>query len=152
MLRHGASGWLSIALGVWLCGVFATPASAQVMPGIRAGLSVDPDQFYIGGHVETMPLVDRLHFRPNVEAGFGDDITLVAINFEFIYRFPLRQQWQVYAGGGPSLNVISDGQSDTAAGFNFLIGAEQRGGLFFELKIGAADSPGMKFNVGYAFH
>ena len=148
MLRHCASGWLSIAIGVLLCGFFATPASAQVTPGIRAGLSVDPDQFYIGGHVETMPLVDRLHFRPNVEAGFGDDITLVAINFEFIYRFPSRQQWQLYAGGGPSLNVISDGHSDTAGGFNILIGAEQRGGLLFEIKIGAADSPGLKFTVG----
>lgn len=152
MLRHGATRWVSIVMGVLLCGFLATPASAQVTPGIRAGLSLDPDQFYVGGHVETMPLVDRLHFRPNVEAGFGDDMTLVALNFEFVYRFPSRQQWQLYAGAGPSLSIFSDGRSDTGGGFNILIGAEQRGGLFFELKIGAADSPGMKFSVGYAFH
>ena len=152
MLRHGVSVWLSIAMGMLLWGVFATPAFAQVTPGLRAGLSLDPDQFYIGGHIETMPLVDRLHFRPNIEAGFGDDKTLVALNFEFVYRFPSRQQWQLYAGAGPALNIVSNGESDTAGGFNILIGAEQRDGLFFELKIGAADSPGAKFAVGYAFH
>ena len=30
----------------------ASPAAAQG-PGVRAGVSVDPDQFYIGGHYET---------------------------------------------------------------------------------------------------
>lgn len=152
MLRYGASRRVLIAMGVLLWGVFATPVSAQVTSGIRAGLSFDPDQFYIGGHVETMPLVDRLHFRPNVEAGFGDDKRLVALNFEFIYRFPPRQQWRLYAGAGPALSIFSDHRSDTGGGFNILIGAEQPGGLFFELKVGAADSPGMKFSVGYAFH
>jgi hypothetical protein len=51
----------------------AAPAAAQWEPGVRAGVSADPDQFYFGGHVETRPLIDRLSFRPNVEVGFGDD-------------------------------------------------------------------------------
>ena len=59
-------------------------------PGIRGGVSVDPDQFYVGAHYETGALVDRLHFRPNVEAGFGDDLTTIALNFEFAYKFPHR--------------------------------------------------------------
>ena len=50
-------------------------------PGIRGGVSVDPDQFYVGAHYETSALVDRLHFRPNIEAGFGDDLTTIALNF-----------------------------------------------------------------------
>ena len=62
--------------------IFTAPAMAQDA-GLRGGLSVDPDQFYIGGHLETSPLIDRLHFRPNLEVGFGDDLTLIAVNMEF---------------------------------------------------------------------
>ena len=69
-------------------------------------MSVDPDQFYFGGHVETSALVDRLHFRPNVEVGFGDDLTLITANMDFVYKFPTsRNGWGLYAGGGPALNI-----------------------------------------------
>lgn len=150
MSRRRASVWIVCAMAMLSVGGLARPASAQVTPGVRVGLSVDPDQFYIGGHVETAPLIERVHFRPNVEAGFGDDRTLVAVNFEFVYRFSPRRMWQLYAGAGPGLNI--DTHSNTEGGFNILLGAEQSGGLFFEIKIGAADSPGLKFGVGYAFH
>jgi len=132
----------------------SAPAEAQVTPGIRAGISVDPDQFYVGGHVETGALVDRLHFRPNVEVGFGDNVTVLALNFEFVYRFQSRRPWHIYAGAGPAVNLLNfDGGGDnTEAGFNILFGAEHRQGLFFELKVGASHSPDLKFGVGYAFH
>lgn len=136
--------------------VAAIPAWAQG-PGVRGGVSIDPDQVYFGGHYETTALVDRLHFRPNLEIGIGDDVVTTAINFEFVYKFPSRSPWRLYAGGGPAVNFYSfdgngqDGDSETEGGFNFLIGAEQRGGLFFELKIGAIDSPDLKFGVGYTF-
>jgi len=151
MFRRRVSVWIVSALAMLSLGLFASPASAQVTPGVRAGLSLNPDQFYIGGHIETAPLVDRLHFRPNVEAGFGDDRTLVALNFEFVYRFPSRQPWHLYAGAGPTLNIHNnDHNSDTEGAFNILVGAEQSSGLFFEIKIGV--SPDLKFGVGYAFH
>ena len=117
-------------------------------PGVRGGVSIDPDQFYFGGHYETGALVDRVYFRPNVEAGLGDDLTLVALNFEFAYKFPPRNGWRLFVGGGPSVNFYSfdrgkdnDRETDSEAGLNFLIGVEQSDGLFFEFKIGALDSP-----------
>ena len=56
------------------------PAVAAAQgPGIRGGVSIDPDQFYFGGHFETGELVDGVHFRPNVEAGLGNDLTLVGL-------------------------------------------------------------------------
>src|SRR5688572_32317755 len=70
--------------------VSAAPAAAQDA-GVRGGISVDPDQFYFGGHVETSALVDQLHFRPNVEVGFGEDIMLIGVNMEFVYKFPDRK-------------------------------------------------------------
>ena len=129
-------------------------ASAQVAPGVRAGVSIDPDQFYVGGHLETDPLVERLVFKPNVEVGFGDDVTLAAFNFEFVWKFPHRRNpWGFYAGGGPAINLYQrDGPGDDAeAGFNILAGLENRRGLFFEFKLGVADSPDFKFGVGFTF-
>ena len=62
----------SVSLGVLALLVWLAPAvaSAQVAAGVRAGVSIDPDQFYVGGHIETDPLVERLVFKPNVEVGF----------------------------------------------------------------------------------
>jgi hypothetical protein len=129
-------------------------ASAQIAPGLRAGLSVDPDQFYVGGHIETGPLVERLVFRPNAEIGFGDDLTLVAVNFEFLWKFPQRTgPWGFYAGGGPAINLYQvDGPGDDAEpGFSFVGGLEHRQGFFFEFKVGAKQSPDFKFGVGITF-
>ena len=131
----------------------ASPAYAQSNAGVRAGVSGDPDQFYFGGHVETKPLIDRLTFRPNVEVGIGDDVTVVAANIEFAYWIPIQNKpWSLYIGGGPAL-VIGDRNDDTdvGGGFNILVGAQHRKGLFTELKVGFADSPSIKFAVGYAF-
>jgi hypothetical protein len=133
--------------------VVATPAAAQIGSGVQAGLSLDPDQFYFGGHIETTPLIERLRFRPSVDIGLGDNITAVAGNFEFTYTFPAQQGWNLYVGAGPAINWydFDNGRSDTEGGFNFLIGAKQSGRLFFEMKIGMEGSPDLKFGVGYTF-
>jgi hypothetical protein len=74
--------------------------------GVRGGLSVNPDQAYLGAHFETSALVDRLHFRPNLEVGFGNDVTTTAVNLEFVYKWPQkRSPWTFYAGAGPSVIV-----------------------------------------------
>ena len=142
---------LSMAFAV--LAVVALPSAARAQgPGVRAGASVDPDQFYLGGHYETNPLVDRLHFRPNAEIGFGDDLTTVGLNLEFVYKVPVSRAWRLYAGGGPAVNIYSfDNDSEVEGGLNFLFGAETRQGLFFELKVGAIDSPDLKFGVGYTW-
>ena len=134
----------------------SSPAFAQGTHfGVRAGASVDPDQFYIGAHVETPAIVDRVHLRPNLEIGFGDDATLVAVNIEAVYKYPLRRSpWAVYGGLGPAINYYNfddDRDSDTRGGMNIVGGLENDRGLFFEVKVGAWDSPDLKFGVGYVF-
>jgi hypothetical protein len=142
----------SIAI-VALCGL-ASPARAQDV-GVRGGASVNPDQFYVGGHVETPAIVDRVHLRPNLEIGFGDNVTLVGVNIEAVYKYPLRRSpWVVYGGGGPAINYYNfdnNRGSDTRGGMNFVGGLEHERGLFFEVKVGAWDSPDLKFGVGYVF-
>ena|SRR2546422_5645471 len=140
--------------------LFSASARAQGV-GVRVGASADPDQFYAGVHFETTELTERLRFRPNVEVGVGDNLTLVALNFEFTYRLPPAaprlprslSMWHLYVGGGPALNIFrfpNDTRSE--GGLNALIGLAHSRGLFAEAKIGAIKSPSFKFGVGYTFH
>lgn len=139
---------LSLALAMILV---AAPISAQEVGG-RIGASLDPDQFYFGVHFETDPVVERVHFRPNVEIGLGNNATVVALNFELVYRFPSRQRWSFYAGGGPALNIIDTYRDTEAEGGLTIVGGVEHGqGLFFEIKAGLLNSPDVKLAVGYVF-
>ena len=110
------SRYVVITLLVWAA--LVGTAAAQGL-GVRAGASVDPNQFYFGGHFETAPLVEQLRFRPNLEIGVGNDVTLVAVNLEFAYLFPQSRGWSLYAGGGPALNIIdTDAATHSEGGFN----------------------------------
>ncbi len=147
--------FLSVSLAMCLV---AAPALAQSGGGgVRGGVSGDPDQFYFGAHLDTGPLVEMLSFRPNVEIGLGDDLTTVAANFEFVYWIPIRRTaWNIYAGGGPALNVyrFDRGRNDdtnTEPGFNVLIGLQHYRGVFAEFKLGLIDSPEIKFGLGFSF-
>jgi hypothetical protein len=153
MLRYRTIVWLFLALALLLSPLAARSAEAQMRAGVQGGISVDPDQVYFGGHIRTAPLIDRLRFRPSVDVGIGEDITMVALNFDFTYGFPARGPWNFYVGAGPSVNFRHNdgGDSNSGAGFDFLLGAQQRGGLFFELKVGAGDAANLKFGVGYTF-
>jgi hypothetical protein len=147
--------YLTMAILFLTC--WAHSAQAQQGVGLRAGVSVDPEQFYFGGHVTTAPVIDRLRFRPNVEIGFSSNNTNIGLNGEFAYFMPLRRSdANVYLGAGPALNIFSRGPSgsrstSTGPGFNFLVGAEHDRGWFAEAKVGALDSPVFKFAVGYTF-
>lgn len=146
-----------VAFGILvMCFVLgAAPSNvAAQQVGVRAGISGDPTQFYFGGHFETRPLVESLTFRPNVEIGLGDDVTLTTFNIEFAYKVPLDSRpWTLYFGGGPALVLTNfNDDTDTGGGFNLLAGIEHTSGLFTEFKVGLADSPGFKFGVGYTFN
>jgi hypothetical protein len=138
---------------------FAAPAFAQIGYGVRAGLSIDPDQFHFGGHVETKPIFDKVTFRPNAELGFGEHLTLFTANLEFVYPIALQNKpARLYVGGGPAISIWSYDadfggfdDNDAGAGFNFLAGLQHNKGFFGELKLGVGDVPTFKFTVGYAF-
>jgi hypothetical protein len=140
--------------------LLSIPAHAQQRFGVRAGVSVDPEQFYFGGHILMGPVAGSLSFRPNVEVGFGDHVALVGFNGELVYKRPLpSSRWDVYFGGGPALVFTSfrrggsagEPHTDAGPGFNMLLGIGQDRGLFAEFKVGALDSPGLKFGIGYTF-
>jgi len=130
--------------------------------GPRLGLTMDPDQVHFGAHVDFGNLARHVRFQPNVEVGVGDDLTLVALNFEGAYRFSSRwDSWTPYLGGGPGLNFVGNdngglrGGSHTDVGLNLLGGIDRGlhdGSRFFiETKLGLVDAPDVKFTVGWTF-
>lgn len=144
--------WTRLAGTACLLSLLAAPAAAQTEAGVRAGISVNPEQFYFGGHVQSPPVADRIHFRPNLEIGVGDDVTIAAVNVEFAYVFESPNEWSLYAGAGPALNLIKRrDDTDAEPGLNFFAGVFHENGLFVEFKVGAFDSPRVKLGVGYAF-
>jgi hypothetical protein len=158
-LAVSTSGGARVKLTVTTIAVFWLALSAASVRaqglGVRAGASRDPNQFYAGVHYEAAEVVDRLRFRPNVEVGLGDNLTLVAMNIEFTYRLrvPVIPMWQFYVGGGPALNILRfTNNTDPEGGFNVLAGLSHRTGLFTEVKFGALKSPSFKLGVGYTFH
>ncbi len=149
---------LAFSLAFTLSVIWTTTAHAQAW-GLRGGFSVDPDQLYFGVHTESGPIYDVLRFRPNLEVGFGDNRTVVALNGEFVYPFALQNGTRLYVGGGPAINIVSRDRpnqpnrddTDVQAGLNFLIGVNISENYFAELKVGAIDSPAVKIGFGYTF-
>lgn len=144
-----------IALCIW-----APAVSAGL--GLRAGLTMNPDQVHVGGHLDLGPVADRFSLRPNVEIGFGDDVIVVAANLETTYRFQSRwTSWSPYVGGGVGVNFVDPdndslvGDSRTETGILLLAGLERGlasgARLFLESKVGLTNAPDLKFTVGWTF-
>ncbi len=127
--------------------------------GARAGVGLDPELILFGVHSQIGPVFSKnVFFRPNADFEWGEITDMVALNLEAVYRFPNNHrtgQWAPYVGGGPSLNFIhqsfsaqsgggrdiSFGNFDYETGFNILMGAQNRGGTFFEVKTSLYSQP-----------
>jgi len=136
--------------------------------GVRGGTALDPELISIGAHATLGPFFDpNVSFRPNVELAFGEVTTLLALNLEGIYRLsPATRQtrWTTYVGAGPNFSFshrgfegeengdrFDFGEFDWDTGFNFLIGVENRNGVFVELKATAYASPHIRLLIGRTF-
>ena len=130
----------------------ANSAMAQMKFGLRAGATIDPEQFHFGVHAITDDLFENFTFRPNLEVGVSKFAT-VAANFEFAYAFPLKDKpISLYTGIGPSLVVRANSDdADVGGGLNILFGLQHQNGFMGEMKIGVIDSPDIKFTFGYTF-
>lgn len=128
--------------------------------GPRVGFTMNPDQIHVGGHIDFGDLAEDLMMLVNVEAGFGDNLTLIAPSFEVDYRF--RSDWGAWtpylgAGIGPVFYSWDNGGSSSDLGgyLQFGIGkgsaGSQSGHFFIEGKLGLADAPDFKGTVGWTF-
>ena len=129
--------------------------------GPRVGLTINPDQVHFGAHLDFGNFAQHIRFQPNVEVGFGDGLTLFAINAEAAYRFASRWDvWTPYLGGGIGVNIASASRgshgSSTDFGASILGGIEKglaNGNRFFlEAKLGFVDAPDLKLTTGWTFY
>jgi hypothetical protein len=159
MTSRRALPFLLLALVALAIGV--TPALANTSGGIRAGLSVDPDQFVFGGQLNFDPIGKNVYIVPSAELGLGDDVTTLAFNGDVQYRFHVSQGSSVrpYAGGGLTIlwfDPDGPGDSDTNVGVNVLGGiffGEAHGNpMFVDVKLDLSDElPDWKFMFGVNF-
>jgi len=132
--------------------------------GVQAGVSSSPDQFYGGVHFELGEFAKDVRFRPTVEIGVGDHVTLLTALAEVHYVFSKVQVWRPYVGGGAGLTHASfdsdakrDGaKNDTDFALMGIGGVETRlksgTKLYFEGKVGIDnDDPDFKIGVGWSW-
>ena len=138
---------LGVGLAAWMLGTVS--AAAQGI-GLQGGATANPDQLYVGSHIELELGSDRFVLRPNVEGGFGEDLTVANINFELLYRYVFPgSSWAVYQGTGPAVNVYRfDDATDVRGGLNFVFGIRHENGIFGEMKVGNSGSPDLKVGIG----
>ncbi len=121
--------------------------------GLRGGLTLSPDQVHIGGHMDMGQVLPPMRLVPNVEIGFGNDVTMICFNGDLIYDFA---DSPFGIGGELGLNYadVSGAGSNTDLGLSILgdyrMGLSNSHTLLLEAKIGVLDSPDFKITVGYS--
>ena len=130
--------------------------------GPRFGFSVDPDQLVLGGQMSIGEVAPHLSFDPNLDLGFGDHETVIALGFDFHYHFLLRNSdWVPYVGAGVGIHFVDVNEpapfdeTDTQVGGSIIAGAmvptRSNNHFFGELKLGIGDAPSLKLLAGWNF-
>jgi opacity protein-like surface antigen len=119
--------------------------------GVQVGVTSDPDQVFGGVHFNLGEFARDVRFRPTVDFGIGDDVTLLTATADVFYVFSKVQVWKPYVGGGVGFAFASldnappgvdDSESDIAlVGLGGVETKLKSGTKFFlELKIGLGDA------------
>jgi hypothetical protein len=118
--------------------------------GFQGGVTVDPEQVFVGTHFETGELFQNFRFRPGVDGGFGGDFSLASLNIEFLYHIQIGRSWSLYQGGGPAVVFVrQNDRTSTHAGSFIAFGFAHENGFFTDFKLGTGTTPTLKFGVGF---
>ena len=141
--------------------------------GVDGGVGLDPELIMFGAHGAFGPIFKKeIEFRPGFEFGLGEVTTMFGINLDVLYILPgssSTTRWTPYIGAGPNFalnhrafstedeeDVEEDSRfdfSDTSfeGGFNFIAGARNQRGVFFELKATAYGVSTIRLMGGFNF-
>ena len=71
--------------------------------GLRGGFGVNPDQVIVGAQFSLGRTLQFFRVVPSVDAGFGESLTTIAINADFLLRLIIEDaSFGFYAGAGPT--------------------------------------------------
>ena len=147
--------------------------------GVEGGIGLDPELIEFGAHAAFAPIFSPdVEFRPGIEFGFGELTTLFGINLDVLYFLPgstRGTRWMPYIGAGPSFGLSHRGfatddvdnvdddeveepnsrfdfsDTDFNGGMNFIAGARNQSGVFFEMKATAYGVSNIRFLAGFNF-
>lgn len=147
----------TVVLVLALVALSASGIAAQARFGLRGGFGLGPDQIVVGGQVE----VGKLAFArivPSVDIGFGDDVTTIAFNGDFLLRVNIPDaSIELYGGGGPTVLYadVSNGSSDWNLGLTLVVGGRLpvggRHAVNLEGRIGLGDVPDFRLIAAIIF-
>lgn len=132
----------------------AQAQAGQMHLGPRASYQFDLEEFGIGAQFSA-PIARNLEFYPSFDYFFVDVGSFWNLNADLKYRIATREINWLYLGGG--LNVARrsfNGNGNTNAGVNALVGAESRAGRvhpFAEFRFTANDGSTGQLSVGLNF-
>jgi hypothetical protein len=140
--------------------------------GGEVGAALDPELISLQAFGTLGPFFTRnVQFRPALEFAFGEVTTLFGIHLDAIYTLPEVSQsirWAPYLGVGPSFAFSHRGFEETTVngeevdrfdfgdfswnnGLNFIVGAKNPRGMFFELKATAYGVTKVRLMGGFEF-
>jgi hypothetical protein len=136
--------------------------------GVEGGVTIDPEMISVGAHATFGPFFNpNLNVRPSFELGTGEVTTLVAFNVDVLYTIPgasRQTRWAPYVGAGPNFsfshrgfegetdgNRFDFGEFNYDTGFNFIVGAQNPKGVFFEMRATAGGVANVRLIAGFNF-
>jgi hypothetical protein len=151
----------SIVFLFLLCNVFQSPAHGQednpsgLGWGLRGGLSLSPDQVVLCTQYSLGKKFQVVRVVPSVDLGFGDNVTTVDINGDFLLKINLPDvNFGLYGGGGPTLAFWDyEGGSDWELGLSLVVGTQvpifERNATNLEARIGIGDVPDFRLLLAF---
>jgi len=119
--------------------------------GLRAGFSLDPDQFVVGGQMSVGKKLGIARVVPSVDVGFGNSITTIAFNADVLFNLNVEgTTFGLYGGAGPSVVYFDTdgGSSSWELGLSLVAGARMPFSSFpptsLEARFGVGDIPDFK--------
>jgi len=151
--------WLPLLAAACTPLLDASFAHAQGI-GFQGGLTVNPEQVYVGTHIELPLGSDQLVLRPAIDGGFGSGLRVAAIGAELQYRIELGNSgWRLSQGFGPSVYVArfasgfgGEEATDVSSAWTYAFGVVHEGGFFTEFKGGGSRSfaiPMLRIGAGF---
>ena len=154
-----ARRWLPLVAGAFTPLLATSVALAQGI-GFQGGLTLNPEQVYVGTHIELPLGSDQLVLRPAIDGGFGSNLRVAAIGAEFQYRIELGNSgWRLSQGFGPSVYIARIGSAlrdeearDVSGAWTYAFGVVHEGGFFTEFKGGGSRGfaiPMLRIGAGF---
>jgi len=136
--------------------------------GVQVGAALDPELVSLDVFSTLGPFFSRnAYFRPNLEFAWGEVTTLFGVHLDGIYTLPgvtRSMRWAPYVGTGPTFSFShrgfegeEDGQRfdfgefEWHNGVNFIVGARNPNGAFFEMKSTAWGAANVRLLGGFEF-